>query len=97
MLYSNNICELLNFAVHPSSECDDKVLHTVHSVGRLSNKVGRRVYRKLSRQISQINKQNINEYLSSLSAVIQLTNYLNAINQGVQSRTQPEDSTPPAN
>uniref|UniRef100_A0A1B6CDF8 Lipid storage droplets surface-binding protein 2 n=1 Tax=Clastoptera arizonana TaxID=38151 RepID=A0A1B6CDF8_9HEMI len=83
--------------LHPNAECEDKVLHTVHSVGRLSNKVGRRVYRKLSRRISQINRQNINDYLNNLSAVVQLTNYLNSINQGVQNRVNTETNTPPAN
>lgn len=88
-----------NEHIHPSSECEDKVLHTVHTVGRLSNKVGRRVYRTLSRRVSQINKDNINEYLNSLAAVVHLTSYLNEINKRVESTpadinvSSPENST----
>uniref|UniRef100_A0A224XIN1 Putative lipid storage droplets surface binding protein 2 n=1 Tax=Panstrongylus lignarius TaxID=156445 RepID=A0A224XIN1_9HEMI len=37
-----------NIHPHPNSECEDKVLHTVHTVGTLSAKVSRRVYRTLS-------------------------------------------------
>lgn len=83
-----------NERVHPSNECEDKVLHTVHTVGRLSNKVGRRVYRTLSRRISQINKDNINEYLNSLAAVVSLTTYLNEINKNVESNVANDTTTP---
>lgn len=69
--------------MHPSSECEDKVLHTAHTVGRLSTKVGRRVYRTLSHRLQNINKQSVNEYLNNLTLVVQLTNYLNAVNQGM--------------
>lgn len=83
-----------NQRLHPSSECEDKVLHTAHTVGRLSNKVGRRVYRTLSQRLRNINKQNINEYLNNLSLVVQLTSYLNSVNQGVEQRTVNTTSTP---
>lgn len=82
-----------NDRIHPSSECEDKVLHTVHTVGRLSNKVGRRVYRTLSRRISQVNKDNINEYLNSLAAVVHLTSYLNDVNKRVESSASSTTST----
>lgn len=85
-----------NQRLHPSSECEDKVLHTAHTVGRLSNKVGRRVYRTLSQRLNNINKQNINEYLNNLSLVVQLTSYLNSVNQGVEQRT-PAPTTNGAN
>jgi len=83
-----------NQRLHPSSECDDKVLHTAHTVGRLSNKVGRRVYRTLSQRLNNINKQNINEYLNNLSLVVQLTSYLNSVNQGVEQRSGSATNTP---
>lgn len=82
-----NQCTRLFVTVHPSSECEDKVLHTAHTVGRLSNKVGRRVYRTLSQRLQNINKQNINEYLNNLTLVVQLTNYLNSVNQRVDQRS----------
>ncbi|XP_014271040.1 lipid storage droplets surface-binding protein 2 [Halyomorpha halys] len=42
-----------NIHPHPSSECEDKVLHTVHTVGTLSSKVGRRVYNRVARPLAQ--------------------------------------------
>ncbi|XP_054273498.1 lipid storage droplets surface-binding protein 2 [Macrosteles quadrilineatus] len=86
-----------NERLHPSSECDDKVLHTAHTVGRLSNKVGRRVYRTLSQRLRNVNKQNINEYLNNLSLVVQMTSYLNSVNQAVDQRTAATTSPPTAN
>lgn len=83
-----------NLHVHPSSECNDKVMHAVHTVGILSNKVGRRLYHNVSHQISQINKQNINEYLMSLALVVQLTNFLNTINRRVEETPAPETNEP---
>jgi perilipin-2 len=62
----------------PASE--DPVLHTVQTVGRLSNKISRRVYRNVSRQIKQVQKGNINDYLSSLIAALKLHQYINFIN-----------------
>ncbi|KAG8291909.1 Perilipin-2 [Homalodisca vitripennis] len=77
-------CTLL---LHPSTQCEDKVLHTAHTVGRLSHKAGRRLYRSVNNRLRQVNLQNINEYLNSLRLVVHLTSYLNAVNQGVDHRT----------
>ncbi|XP_046668159.1 lipid storage droplets surface-binding protein 2 isoform X2 [Homalodisca vitripennis] len=73
--------------IHPSTQCEDKVLHTAHTVGRLSHKAGRRLYRSVNNRLRQVNLQNINEYLNSLRLVVHLTSYLNAVNQGVDHRT----------
>lgn len=61
----------------------DPVLHTVQTGGRLSNKVARRVYRTVSRQIKQLKKEDVQEYIASLIAVLRLTQYLNYINEKV--------------
>lgn len=84
---------LFIFAVHPSSECDDKVMHAVHTVGILSNKMSSRLYHAVSHRISQINKQNINEYLMSLSLVVQLTYFLNSVNRRVDEYPVPDQET----
>ncbi|XP_039277426.1 lipid storage droplets surface-binding protein 2 isoform X2 [Nilaparvata lugens] len=76
--------------LHSNLECDDKVSHTLHTVGVLSNKVGRRVYYNVSHHLTQINQKNIADYLSSLYLVIQLTEFLNAINKKVEERTRNE-------
>ncbi|KAH8266851.1 hypothetical protein KR026_005244 [Drosophila bipectinata] len=76
----------------PASE--DPVLHTVQTVGRLSNKISRRVYRNVSRQIKQVQKGNINDYLSSLIAALKLHQYINFINSSMG--TNVEQSTLPS-
>lgn len=63
----------------------DPVLHTCQTVGRLSNKVARRVYRTVSRQVKLLKKEDVQEYVASLIAVLRLTEYLNFINEKVQS------------
>ena len=62
----------------------DPVLHTCQTVGRLSNKVARRVYRTVSRQVKMLKKEDVQEYVASLIAVLRLTQYLNFINERVQ-------------
>ncbi|XP_013098818.1 lipid storage droplets surface-binding protein 2 isoform X2 [Stomoxys calcitrans] len=65
----------------PASE--DPVLHTVQTVGRLKNKISRRVYRNVSRQIQKVQKGNVNDYLSSLIAALKLHQYINFINSSM--------------
>ncbi|XP_067011089.2 lipid storage droplets surface-binding protein 2 [Anabrus simplex] len=69
---------------------EDRVLHTVHTVGRLSSKFGRRIYHALSNQVKNLNRETVQEYIASLIAVIQLTNYLNAF---AQKKTEPTPQT----
>ncbi|EDV91941.1 lipid storage droplets surface-binding protein 2 isoform X1 [Drosophila grimshawi] len=75
----------------PVSASEDPVLHTVQTVGRLSNKISRRVYRNVSRQIKQVQQGNINDYLSSLIAALKLHQYINFINSSMG--TNVEQST----
>lgn len=73
--------------VQPAAPIDanaDPVLHTCQTVGRLSNKVARRVYRTVSRQVKLLKKEDVHEYVASLIAVLRLTQYLNFINEKVQ-------------
>ncbi|XP_052857613.1 lipid storage droplets surface-binding protein 2 isoform X2 [Drosophila gunungcola] len=75
----------------PASE--DPVLHTVQTVGRLSNKISRRVYRNVSRQIKQVQKGNINDYLSSLIAALKLHQYINFINSSMGTNVEQSSSS----
>jgi perilipin-2 len=68
----------------PIAANEDPVLHTVQTVGRLSNKIARRVYSTVSRQVKQLKKEDVHEYVASLIAVLRLTQYLNFINEKVQ-------------
>ncbi|XP_053668089.1 lipid storage droplets surface-binding protein 2 [Anopheles marshallii] len=65
----------------PISAKDDPVLHTVQTVGRLSNKVARRVYRTVSTQVKSLRKEDVRDYVATLIAVLRLTQYLNFINE----------------
>ncbi|XP_026478151.1 lipid storage droplets surface-binding protein 2-like [Ctenocephalides felis] len=58
----------------------DRVLHTVQTVGHLSNKVARRVYRNVAEQLKNLNKEDVQEYVASLIAVLRLTQYLSFLN-----------------
>uniref|UniRef100_A0A1B0D051 Uncharacterized protein n=2 Tax=Phlebotomus papatasi TaxID=29031 RepID=A0A1B0D051_PHLPP len=69
----------------PISATEDPVLHTVQTVGRLSNKIARRVYRTVSRQVKMLKKEDVHEYVASLIAVLRLTQYLNFINEKMTS------------
>lgn len=77
----------------PISVEEDRVLHTVQTVGRLSNKLSRRVYRTVSRQVKQLKKEDVHEYVASLIAVLQLTRYLNFINDKLTAAKAPEPIT----
>lgn len=75
----------------PISATDDPALHTVQTIGALSNKVARRVYRSVARQLKQLNKENVIEYAASLIAVLRLTQYLNFLNgQSTTEQQQPQ-------
>lgn len=46
--------------------------------------MARRVYRTVSRQVKMLKKEDVHEYVASLIAVLRLTQYLNFINEKVQ-------------
>uniref|UniRef100_T1PEX2 Perilipin family n=1 Tax=Musca domestica TaxID=7370 RepID=T1PEX2_MUSDO len=75
----------------PASE--DPVLHTVQTVGRLKNKISRRVYRNVSRQIRKVQKGNVNDYLSSLIAALKLHQYINFINSSMGTNVEQSSLT----
>ncbi|XP_065363083.1 lipid storage droplets surface-binding protein 2 isoform X3 [Calliphora vicina] len=75
----------------PASE--DPVLHTVQTVGRLKNKISRRVYRNVSRQIRKVQKGNVNDYLSSLIAALKLHQYINFINSSMGTNVEQSSVT----
>ncbi|CAG2058479.1 unnamed protein product [Timema podura] len=82
----------------PAVEGEDKVLNTVYTVGRLSNKAVRAVYMALSSQVNHINKDNVQEYIASLVAFLHLTSYLNAAKQTTtpNNASAPDSSQPEA-
>lgn len=79
----------------PVSAQEDPVLHTAQTVGRLSNKVARRVYRNVSKQVRALSKEDIKDYVATLIAVLRLTQYLNLVNDKLQPQ-QPAVEDQPA-
>lgn len=76
----------------PISAAEDPVLHTVQTVGRLSNKAARRVYTNVSTQLRSLNMQDVKEYVTSLIAVLQLTQLLHYFDQKTEKETPKSDS-----
>ena len=67
---------------------EDKLLHTLQTVGRLSSKAAHRVYANIIFQLGTISMDNFKTYISSLVQFLQLTRYLHAINEKVQTHTR---------
>lgn len=74
---------------------EDPVLHTVQTVGRLSNKVARRVYRTVSNQIKCLRKEDVKDYVATLIAVLHLTSYLNFLNDKRQQQAVEDQPAEP--
>ncbi|XP_055911404.1 lipid storage droplets surface-binding protein 2 isoform X3 [Eupeodes corollae] len=77
----------------PISANEDPVLHTVQTVGRLSNKISRRVYSTVSSQIKHMKKENVNDYIASLIAALRLTQYINFINSSIGNQIESSSQT----
>ncbi|XP_055622137.1 lipid storage droplets surface-binding protein 2-like [Toxorhynchites rutilus septentrionalis] len=58
---------------------EDPVLHTVQTVGRLSNKISRRVYQVITQHIKTLRKEDVREYVATLIAALGLAQYLNSL------------------
>ncbi|KNC27233.1 Lipid storage droplets surface-binding protein 2 [Lucilia cuprina] len=85
--------EIIHIIDMPVPASEDPVLHTVQTVGRLKNKISRRVYRNVSRQIRKVQKGNVNDYLSSLIAALKLHQYINFINSSMGTNVEQSSLT----
>ncbi|XP_043508536.1 lipid storage droplets surface-binding protein 2-like [Frieseomelitta varia] len=61
----------------------DKLLHTLQTVGRLSNKAARRLYSNIILHLGTVSADNLKSYIRSLVQFLQLTNR-HAVNNEVQ-------------
>ncbi|KAJ8683156.1 hypothetical protein QAD02_018948 [Eretmocerus hayati] len=59
---------------------EDKLLHTLQRLGRLSNKAAHRVYSHVAHQLRILSKDNLRAYLSALVHFLQMARNVNAIN-----------------
>lgn len=71
------------------TEDEDKLLHTLQTVGRLSNKAARRVYVNVIHRTRTLNKDSLRNYVAFLLQFLQLTQYIHAINEKVIDLTSP--------
>ncbi|XP_011878380.1 PREDICTED: lipid storage droplets surface-binding protein 2-like [Vollenhovia emeryi] len=61
---------------------EDKLLHTLQTVGHLSNKAARRVYLNIVNHLRTIKKDALlNSYVSSLVEFLHLTKYIHTVNE----------------
>ncbi|XP_012528902.1 lipid storage droplets surface-binding protein 2 [Monomorium pharaonis] len=75
---------------------EDKLLHTLQTVGHLSNKAARRVYLNIINHLSTIKKDGLlKAYVSSLVEFLRLTKYLHTVNEKPQingeKKQEPQD------
>lgn len=68
---------------------DDKLLHTLQTMGRLSNKAARRVYANMVYHFRTLNKDTLKAYIGSVVEFLHITRYLHAINGKMQTITTP--------
>ncbi|XP_015190236.1 PREDICTED: lipid storage droplets surface-binding protein 2 [Polistes dominula] len=77
------------------TEEEDKLLHTLQIVGRLSNKTARRVYLNICQRTKEISKENLRRYIAFLLEFFQLTQYIHAINDKIIELTTPNKCEQP--
>ncbi|XP_044005381.1 lipid storage droplets surface-binding protein 2-like [Aphidius gifuensis] len=71
----------------PTSSEEDKLLHTLQTVGRLSNKAARRVYGNVIFNLRTINRDKVKLYVGNIVEFLQITHYLHAVNEKVHGLT----------
>lgn len=80
----------MELIIEPTSSEEDALLHTLETVGRLSNKAARRVYSNIVHNLRTINKDKLKMYVSNIVEFLQLTQYLHTANQKIQRITSPK-------
>lgn len=65
----------------PVSAEENKVLHTVQTVGQLSTKTARRVYHSISAQLKTIKKEDVADYMTRVVSILHLTKILGSDKQ----------------
>jgi len=61
---------------------EDKLLHTLQTVGHLSNKAARRVYLNIINHLNTIKKDGLlKAYVSNIVEFLRLTKYLHTVNE----------------
>ncbi|XP_078041675.1 lipid storage droplets surface-binding protein 2-like [Augochlora pura] len=73
-------------------EKDDKLLHTLQTVGRLSNKAARRIYANILYHVNTVKTDHIKAYIASVLQFLQLTRSLHSITDKVDTSVPENDA-----
>uniref|UniRef100_A0A0C9QWB5 Lsd-2_2 protein n=2 Tax=Fopius arisanus TaxID=64838 RepID=A0A0C9QWB5_9HYME len=73
----------------PVSADENKVLHTVQTIGQLSSKTANRVYHSVTAQLRTVKREDVAAYMQSVVSILHLTNFLN----GGKGECTPESPT----
>lgn len=57
---------------------EDKLLHTLQTVGRLSNKATKRIFANVVHHLRTLQKDHLNQYLNQLVEFLQMAHFINA-------------------
>lgn len=67
-----------------NTQDDDKLLHTLQTLGHLSNKAARRVYFNIIHHLNNINKDVLlKPYISNLVEFLRFTKYIHTVNEEI--------------
>lgn len=75
------IFNFLHFITDINTIEEDKLLHTLQTVGHLSNKAARRVYLNIINQLITIKKDGLTAYVNNLVEFLRLTKCLQTVNE----------------
>ncbi|XP_012257861.2 lipid storage droplets surface-binding protein 2 isoform X2 [Athalia rosae] len=75
----------------PISAEENKVLHTVQTVGQLSTKTARRVYHSISAQLKTIKKEDVTAYMNSAMSILHLTKLLGTDKEDGENASSPAE------
>ncbi|XP_034945003.1 lipid storage droplets surface-binding protein 2 [Chelonus insularis] len=75
--------------VEPASVEEDKLLHTLQTIGKLSNKAARRVYTNVIRNLQTVNKYAVKTYINTVVEFLHIAQCLHVINNKVHKFTSP--------
>lgn len=71
----------------PVSADENKVLHTVQTIGQLSTKTAHRVYHSVVAQLKTIKKEDVAQYMSSVVSILHLTQFLASGQEQTEQKT----------
>ncbi|XP_043589099.1 lipid storage droplets surface-binding protein 2-like isoform X1 [Bombus pyrosoma] len=76
----------------PISADENKVLHTVQTIGQLSSKTANRVYHSVVAQLKTVKKEDVASYMSSVISILHLTHFLSLTDKHDESNSANEEN-----